>query len=137
MQSTLDRVLNLGAALMYERLVYLPAWRDMRVFCRVRGLTPPELTLSQSSTAAGIFLTDWVFERPEPLPPRYHARGPAVCASVCVCVCVCDIPSLACMTLWPLEVGWHQGQQHAVLSGSMQGLSTLLYMSLNCSALRC
>ena len=76
MQSTLDRVLNLGAAFMWKQLVYLPAWRDMKAVCRDHGVEPPELTLGQSSAAAGIFVTDWAFEMPQLIPPKIHVRGP-------------------------------------------------------------
>ena len=79
---------------MWKQLVYLPAWRDMRSICKQHGFHPPELTLGQSSAAAGIFLTDWAFETPQPLPPKLHVschlQGLQMgCLSVPPHMCIC------------------------------------------------
>ena len=87
-QSTYERLLNLGAALMYKHLVSLPAVRDMKAACRQHGLEPPDL--GHSSVAAGIYITDWAFEVPQPVPPKTHVSCtlqtclPEPCLSCCV-----------------------------------------------------
>ena len=91
MQGIIDRLLNLGAAVMWRQLLFMPAWKDMRAICRKHGFDPPELSPRKSGAAASIAVTDWAFETPQPVPPKVHVRQPF--AGLCIaCLGTC-VPS--------------------------------------------
>ena len=75
MQGIIDRLLNLGAAVMWRQLLFMPAWKDMRAICRKHGFDPPELSPRKSGAAASIAVTDWAFETPQPVPRKVHVRA--------------------------------------------------------------